>query len=218
MPKASQQLIEQNKAFRTVLGYGQVNETALHRSLENATTLISGGKIENKRHHFYEIPIPSDFTSGGRKRLREIAIALAYTPPVRSTRIKYRASRIDFRLVAARDLEHVASMFNKATKKDDYQGIPELPGSAIGQQARSKGTVQADFWRFLRFKSNSKLRTQKLFVVVTRNDFPWGESLCDSEEEYSLVVSLRDVENQRARLYSQIKAQLEARLPVRVKI
>jgi hypothetical protein len=218
MPKASQQLIEQNEAFRAVLGYGQVNETTLRRSSENATTLISDGKIENKHHHFYEIPIPLDFTSGGRKRLREIAIALAYTPPVRSTRIKYRASRIDFRLVTARDLEHVARMFNKATKKEDYQSIPELGGSAVGQQARSKGTVQADFWRFFQFTQKSKLRTQKLFIVVTRNDFPWGENLCDSEEKYSLVVGLRDVENQQSRLYSQIKAQLEARLPMRIKV
>jgi hypothetical protein len=73
-------------------------------------------KNREQAHHSYEIPIPSDFTSGGRKRLREIAIALAYTP-VRSTRIKYRASRIDFRLVTAHNLEHVARMFNKATKK-----------------------------------------------------------------------------------------------------
>lgn len=218
VPKASQQLIEHNKAFRAVLGYGQVDETALHRSLERAATLISDGRIENKRHHFYEIPIPTDFASGGKKRLREIAVALAYTPHVRSTRIKYRASRIDFRLVAARDLAHVTTMFNKATQKEDYKSIKELDGATIGQTVRSKGTVQADFWRFLQFSLNSKLRTQKLFVVVTRNDFPWGESLCDSEESYSLVVSLRDKENPKARLYSQIKAQLEARIPVRVRV
>ena len=218
MPKASQQLLERNKAFRAVLGYGQVDETALHRSLENAVTLISDGKIENKRHHFYEIPIPSEFASGGRRRLREIAIALAYTPPVRSTRVKYRASRRDYRLVTARDLQHVTAMFIKATAKDDYQSIPELKGCTVGQTARSKGTVQADFWRFLQFSAASKLRTQKLFVVVTRNDFPWGESLCNIEEEYSLVVSLRDKENQQARIYSQIKAQLEARIPVRVRV
>ncbi|MDX8406221.1 MAG: S8 family peptidase [Mariprofundus sp.] len=217
VPQPSQKLIDQDKAFRTSCGYGLVNETSLHRSLENAVTLISDGLIENKRHHFYEIPIPDEFTSRG-KRIREIAIALAYTPPVRSTRIKYRATRIDFRLVTAPDLVHVTTMFNKATDKDDYENISELKTATIGQQARSKGTVQADSWRFKQFNSNSKLRTQKLFVVVTRNDFPWGESLCDSEEEYALLVSLRDQENEEARLYSRIKAQLEARLPVRVKV
>lgn len=218
MPEPSQQLIDQDKSFRSVCGYGQVHDESLHRSLENAVTLIAGDPIGNKRHHFYEIPIPDEFVSGGKRRLREIAVALAYTPPVRSTRVKYRATRIDFRLVTAPDLEHVTTMFNKATEKDDYENIPELKTATIGQQARSKGTVQADFWRFRQFNAKSKLRNQKLFVVVTRNDFPWGENLCDTEEAYSLVVSLRDQENEEARLYSRVKMQLEARLPVRVKV
>jgi len=218
MPEASQKLIEQDKSFRRVCGYGQVNEESLHRSLENAVTLIAGGTTVNKRHHFYEIPIPDEFVSSGKRRLREIAVALAYTPPVRSTRVKYRATRIDFRLVTAPDLEHVTTMFNKATEKDDYENIPELKTATIGQQARSKGTVQADFWRFRQFNAKSKLRNQKLFVVVTRNDFSWGENLCDTEEAYSLVVSLRDQENEQARLYSRVKMHLEARLPVRVKV
>ena len=213
LPKPSQQLICDHKALRHVCGYGRVDETALHRSLENVVTLIAEGKIENKRHHFYEIPLPQDFTSGGRKRLREIAVALAYTPPIRSTRIKYRATRIDFRLVVARDLEHVSTMFNKATKKEDYKNIQELPGATIGWGARSKGTVQADFWRFKQFQRDSPLRRMKLFVVITRNDFPWGEDLCNSEEDYSLLVSLRDKENPRAQLYTQIKTQLTARVP-----
>lgn len=217
LPQASQQLVDQDKAFKQVCGYGQVEETALRRSLENAVTLITDGKIENKRHHFYEIPVPPEFTSGGKKRLREIAVALAYTPPVRSTRIKYRATRIDFRLVAARDLEHVTTMFNKATRKEDYQSIKELAGASIGQVARSKGTVQADFWRFIQFQKDSALRTKKLFVVVTRNDFPWGENLCDNEESYSLLVSLRDKDNLFSQLYTQIKVQLEARLPIRIR-
>lgn len=218
MPEPSQQLIDQNKLFRSVCGYGQVDEKSLRRSLENAVTLIAGGPIGNKRHHFYEIPIPDEFVSAGKRRLREIAVALAYTPPVRSTRVKYRATRIDFRLVAAPDLEHVTTMFNKTTEKDDYENIPELKTAIIGQQARSKGTVQADFWRFRQFNVKAKLRNQKLFVVVTRSDFPWGENLCSTEEKYSLVVSLRDQENEKARLYSRVKMQLEARLPVRVKI
>ena len=218
MPVASQNLIEQDKSFRGLCGYGQVNEESLHRSLENAVTLIASGSIGNKRHHFYEIPIPDEFVSGGKRRLREIAVALAYTPPVRTTRIKYRATRIDFRLVTSPDLEHVTTMFNKATEKDDYENIPELKTATIGQQARSKGTVQADFWRFRQFNARSKLRNQKLFVVVTRNDFDWGQNLCDTEETYSLMVSLRDQENQNARLYSQIKSRIETRMPVRVRV
>lgn len=211
------QLNKEINQYKYIGGYGQINEATLHRSLENAATLIANNLIENKQHHFYEIPVPDDFVSKG-KCLREIAVALAYTPPVRSTRIKYRATRIDFKLVYASDLEEVTTTFNKATSDDDYQNIDEVSNSMIGQTVRSKGTVQADVWQFKQFSKNSKLPSQKLFVVVTRNDFSWGENLCDSEEEYALVVSLRDTQSSEVRLYSQIKAQLKARLPVRVKL
>ena len=119
--------------------------------------------------------------------------------------------------MAARGLDHVTTMFNKATDKEDYQSIKELAGATIGQTSRSKGTVQADFWQFKQFTASSKLRTNKLFVVVTRNDFPWGENLCDSEESYSLLVSLRDKDNLISQLYTQIKTNLDARLPVRIR-
>ncbi len=217
VPEASRALSDENKEFKTVCGYGLVDVSALERSLENAATMISEGALENKRHHFYEIPVPVEFTSRG-KRLREISIALAYTPVVRSTRIKYRATRIDFRLVTARNLAHITTMFNKATDKDDYENIPELKTATVGQQARSKGTVQADTWQFKQFNTISKLRNEKLFVVVTRNDFPWGEALSANQEDYSLVVSLRDRGNEEARLFTQIQAQLRARARPRVRI
>ena len=217
MPPPCKDLIDQNKEFRRVCGYGKVDERALLRSLEFAVTLKAEGAIENKKHHFYEIPVPAEFTNGGKRRLREIAAALAYTPPVRSTRMKYRATRIDFRLVSGPDLDYVTKMFNKATQQDDYERIQEFKTGLIGQQARSKGTNQADFWQFLQFNANSKLRKQKLFIVVTRNDHPWGESLCNFEENYSLLVSMRDWENENARLYTQIKTQLEAKLRLRVR-
>jgi hypothetical protein len=217
MPPPCQDLIGQNKEFRRVCGYGKLDERALFRSLEIAVTLKAEGAIENKKHHFYEVPVPPEFLKGGKRRLREIAAALAYTPPVRSTRMKYRATRIDFSLVSGPDLDYVTKMFNKATPQDDYEKIPEFKTGLIGKQARSKGTNQADFWQFLQFNADHKLCNQKLFVVVTRNDYPWGESLCSYEEHYSLLVSMRDWENKNAQLYTQIKAQLEARLRLRAR-
>ena len=223
IPQASMELLPHHKdqkkisnEIRKICGYGEVVPASLFRSLENAVTLRSTGNIENKRHQFYEIPIPEDFVSNG-KRNREIAVALAYTPPVRSTRVKYRASRIDFKLVTAADLEHVTTMFNKATEKDDYDAIPEIDGATVGSKLRGKGTVQADTWRFTRVSNNSKLKNNKLFLVVTRNDFPWGEALCNQEESYSLVVCLRDRENEEARLYTQARNQIQARMRARAR-
>jgi hypothetical protein len=223
IPQASLELLPHHKdqkkisnEIRKICGYGEVVPASLFRSLENAVTLRSTGNIENKRHQFYEIPIPEDFVSNG-KRNREIAVALAYTPPVRSTRVKYRASRIDFKLVTAADLEHVTTMFNKATEKYDYDAIPEIDGATVGSKLRGKGTVQADTWRFTRVSNNSKLKNNKLFLVVTRNDFPWGEALCNQEESYSLVICLRDRENEDARLYTQARNQIQARMRARAR-
>lgn len=193
-----------------VCGYGRVDSTALRRSLENAVTLLTEARIENKRHHFDEIPIPPDFISSGR-RLRDVTIALAFTLPVRSTRIDYKACRVDFKLVSAGDLDHVVQMFNKATNRADYENISELNGASIGARLRGRGTVQAATWEFRQINSRSKLSNQKLFVVVTRNDFGWGEPITATEEDYALAVCLRDLQNAEARLYTQIQNLLQVR-------
>ena len=85
---------------RELTGYGLVGRSALYRSLEDCVTLWAEESIENRRHHFYEIPVPADFWEGGR-RVRELTVALAYRPSVRTTRIDYRASAISFKLVPA---------------------------------------------------------------------------------------------------------------------
>jgi hypothetical protein len=199
-----------------IVGYGCVDSLALRRSLENDVTLISEESIENKRHHFFELTIPEDFLKTGL-RTREITIALAHTPPIRSTRVAYKAIRLDYRLIFAPNLEHVVKMFDRATSKDDYKNIPEYPGASISQTLRSKGTVQAATWEFKQINNSSKLRKQKLFVVITRNDYTWGEALTSTTENYALAVCIRDTSNTEARLYTQIQNQLQMRQRTRVK-
>jgi hypothetical protein len=155
--------------------------------------------------------------SSGR-RPREIAVALAHTPFVRSTRIAYKATRLDFRLVAAEDLDHAAAVFNRATDRDEYERFGELPNASVGPQARDKGTVQTSTWRFTQFNNRSTLRNKRLFVVVIRNDYPWGESHSAAEEDYALVVCLRDRENEQARLYTEIRNRLQARTRGRARV
>jgi hypothetical protein len=216
IPHASSEIFDDQNSVRKVLGYGRVDARALFKSLENEVSLIADGLIENKRHHFYELLIPEDFVSSG-KRIREIVISLAHAPLVRSTRVTYKATRLDYRLIAASGLEHAVKMFNKATRKDEYKNIPELPGANVSWQLRSKGSVQSAVWQFKVLSNDHKLKTQKLFVVITRNDHTWGENITNTAEEYSLVVCLRDRENQQAKLYSQIQSRLQQRQRARAR-
>jgi hypothetical protein len=217
MPESSERLFSDNEILHRVCGYGKVDSKALFRSLENEVTLVATGQIPNKSHHFYEIPIPEDFVSRG-KRQREISIGMSYTPYVRSTRVSYKASRIDFKLVVATDIGHVTKMFNKATEKEEYDRIPELNNRNISSILRAKSTAQSATWSFTQFNSRSKLINSLLFLVVTRNDFPWGEPHSANEEPYAFAICFRDRTNQEARLYSQIQTMLQIREKARVRV
>ena len=216
VPDASVELFRDydKDVLRRVCGYGQISMHALYRSLENSVTLVATESIANKRHHFYEIPVTDDFVSSGR-RAREITVAMAHTPFVRSTRIAYKATRMDFRVVAAEDIAHATAAFNRAANRDEYERIPELPRASVGPQARDKGTVQVSTWRFKQFNNRSTLRNKRLFVVATRNDFPWGEPHSATEEAYALAVCLRDHENEEAQLYTELRNRLQARARAR---
>jgi hypothetical protein len=204
-----------DKAERLRLcGYGKVDEAALERSNEQEVTLIADDSIPDRHHHFYEIPLPESFLEG-RQRTREITVALAHTPAVRTTRVSYKSCDMEFRLVWAEDLARVTRMFNAATSREEYQRLSEANGARVGSRNRGAGTVQADLWTMRR--PAAQRHAQKLFVVVTRIDESWGRDLTLTEEPYALAVVLRDRENAEARLYTQLQARLRARVQARVR-
>ena len=76
----------------------------------------------------------------------------------------------------------------------------------VTQDDRSRGTLQSTTWSFNQFN-----KPRKLFLVVTRQDQPWAYDQVEEKENYALAVSITDRENEEARLYQQISAQLQAR-------
>lgn len=213
-PEACINLLRDHSALYQLCGYGQVQDAGLLSSTENDVTLFAETAIKDKHHHFYEIPIPEDFYGKG-KRDREITIALAFCPPVRTTRIDYKAVNISFKLVEAKDLEDVVTSFNNTTSSEEYKNIQELPGNrSLSDTDRSKGTVQACTWSM---KQISKQRKEKrLFIVATRNGPPWGTLLSAEEEAYSLVILLRDMHGKDVKLYTQIQNRIQAKVRQRV--
>ncbi len=189
-------------------GYGKVDEDFLFKSGEESVILFSSDKIQNNKNHFYEIPIPESFFDG-KKRKRQITVSLSYNSSARNTRISYRASRISFRFVKSTSLEEVTKMFNKATTADEYENIKEYSSNRnISSKLRSKGTNQSSTWQF----QQPKKSRDKFFVIVTRNDFPWGDKVGKEEEEYSLVISIQDKEAIEPKLYTQIKEKLDQKI------
>lgn len=213
-PDACDTLLADKVERLRLCGYGRVDESALIRSTEQGVTLISTESLPDRCHHFYEVPLPADFLAG-RMRTREITVALAHSPAVRTTRIGYKSCEMEFRLVWADDLAQVTRAFNAATSREDYQPIPEANGASIGARNRGAGTVQSDTWTVRRV--TPQRRSQRLFVIVTRIDEAWGRDLTLTEEPYALAVVLSDRENAEARLYTQIQTRLRARIRGRVR-
>lgn len=213
-PEAIEDLFGNKDDRLGACGYGQVVPDALLRSEDHEVTLIAEESIPDRSHHFYEVPTPDEFWEG-RRRSREIAVGLAYCPAVRTTRVAYKSSRIEFRLVDAAQLSQVARAFNAATSADQYERIPEVTGAHVGATKRGAGTVQADRWIFR--QPSAARRQKRLYLVVTRNDYPWAREITSTVEPYALAVVLRDRENADARLYTQVQARLAGRVRVRAR-
>ena len=206
---------DDESALRKLTGYGLADRSALYRSMENRVTLWAEESIENRRHHFYEVPVPDEFWSQGR-RAREMTIALAFRPPVRTTRIDYRAVAISFKFVSARSLDDVAQSFNAAIDRNVAPTIQErASGRRISETARSRGTIQASTWTFT--QPSRAMRDRSWFVVVTRNDPAWGANLSSKREPYALTVTLSDRYAEQPRLYTRIEARLRERIRVRAR-
>ena len=73
--------------------------------------------------------------------------------------------------------------------------------------------MQSSTWRIRQPKP-----TEKWFVVVTRQDKDWGESLSLELEDYALVVTVTDRENENAQLYTQISQRIEQQIRARARV
>ena len=189
-----------------IVGYGCINDSALEQSLDNVVSLVCEEQIGNDQCQFYAVPIPDELWQGGR-RTREVTVALAHSPIVRTTRLDYRMTKLKFSLVVASDMNEVAAAF----QRNRDQGMPERGTNRwLSGEARQAGTLQVSRWRFQQSPQG------KLYVVVTRQDAPWSV-IGDELEPYALCVSIADRTNVESRLYAHIQALLRARIDQRAR-
>ena len=190
-----------------LVGYGRVANDTVFRSTSNVVTLYADDQIENNRTQFFEIPLPSELWGRG-KRHRKIAIALAYSPEMRTTRLDYRQTKLTFKLIEAESLEAVADAFTKGRT----EGLPEYrQGGEISETVRKAGTLQASSWSFTLAPKAASLR---LFVVVTRQDSNWSTQQ-NTVEPYALSIVISDRENETVNLYERVSAMVQARAQTR---
>ena len=214
-PQASQDLLaptEKSAEIATLLrlvGHGEVDESALHRSSEHCVTLTDQSTIDKDQHRFYAVPIPDAFWQGGG--VRTITVAMAYTPAVRTTRLDYRATKLQFWFVMADDRDEVLQAFQRGRQK----GLPERNSNRwLSSTSRNPGTLQVSRWVFRRRPTK-----RQAFVVLGRQDANWNLN-GEEPEPYALCVRLdvRAVAETQVNLYTEVRNQLQSRSQVRVRI
>ncbi|MBZ0115888.1 MAG: S8 family peptidase, partial [Sandaracinaceae bacterium] len=209
IPAASEALLAKDDLVR-VVGYGTPNAQRCLGSSERAVTLVAEDRLGVNESHFFEIPLPEDFTKAPVRRTRRIRIALAHTPIVRPSRADYRASRFTFRVVRAESIEVVRKTFRRGSDEDNLGESGFWPSSSI----REAGTVQAATWTIR--QTDRRWTRKRPFLVVSRIVPDWGKNLLDSEP-YAVVAAIEDRSEAEVRLYSQLRARLRTRARVRVR-
>lgn len=190
-----------------LVGYGRVAKEAVLRSSAHVVTLYADDHIENNRTQFFEIPVPAELWGRG-KRHRQISVALAYSPEMRTTRLDYRHTKLTFKLIEAESLEVVANAFTKGRK----EGLQEFRhGGLISETVRKAGTLQASSWSF---KVAPTAESSRFFVVVTRQDTNWSMQK-GVAEPYALSIVISDRENETVNLYERVSVLLQARAQIR---
>lgn len=141
---------------------------------------------------------------------RELAITLAYSPVVRTTRIEYLATQITYRLAIGTSLDEVQKHFNQELKaKPKILKDAKNTNRDISSQLRNHGTVQSSRWTLRKCKPG-----EKWFVVVVRQDRDWNPSAAE-KEPYALVVTVTDRDNEEAQLFTQIQQRIAQQAVVR---
>jgi hypothetical protein len=209
VPGEAELLLEDaHEAKLALCGFGRVVPLHLFQSADQAVTMLAEDAIIADHHHFYELPTPEEFWQG-RRRSREISVALAYSPEVKTTRIAYRAVKLTFSVVQADSLEQVSGWYNSGCVADARRLAESAPDN-VNATARSKGTLQCATWVY------KQSTHRRLFVVVTRQDQPWN-SQPQLTEQYALAVTFRDLANPEADLYVQVRQRLRQREQARVR-
>lgn len=203
------------RQFLQLYGHGKIDDEWLFASGEEAVTLFAEDAITNNENHFYELPLPEEFISG-QKRLRRYTVALSHMPAVRPSRLDYLATRLFFRVKIAASIDEMATAFSDKESADKANEVPVgRVANKIGPQARNTSTLQSS--TFIFEGNPTKIKGNRLFLAVVRNDRPWaklGEDVLD-KEPYSIAVHFQDREAERADLYNQITARLQTRAKVR---
>lgn len=206
-------------------GYGRPSADRAEASEDHRAVLLAENEIDVDGVHLYRVPLPATFFEHGGSRM--LAVALAYDPPVRPSRLDYLASRMSVRAYRGVSLDAVADAYAQVdrTERDSPDGddVSSEPAALAGirrylvdlrpsDSRRAKGANQYAGVMFGQVLAEERGRDLMLVVSSTSRWATPGE-----RQRYALAVALeRDADH--SPLYAELRAELGLLAEVEVEI
>lgn len=200
-----------------MVGYGLVDSARVRASVGNDACLVGADTIEEDHWHVFAIPVPGRFLSG--RGLRSISVALAYDPPVRSSRKEYLGRTMWLEVLKGLTTAEVEAY------RAPHSGpgkARRLPQSKLLDMRPAKTDLA---WSTLQVRRKTWTRAPTLptvgtegtpvlhLVVGCHRRFPHGE---DGTQRYGVAVRFRHADAQ-VDLYQELRASVRAHAPVAIR-
>lgn len=191
-------------------GYGYVDDTDSPWSSPNSVRLVAEDKVLEDRMAVYRLVIPDEFLANAGRR--GLTVALAYDPPVRSSREEYLSRTMQLEILQGVDLQTIAAYKAKRERGAPATGVPP-------SQVDLRPPMQRVEWSTLQVRSKTWASSPRfrrapddglvvLYVLVKGvKRFDVGD---DGIQRFGLAVRLWH-QNQGVNIYQPV--QQAVRLP-----
>lgn len=197
------------KAQRYLSGFGRVDAERAEQSTDHRVVLLAEERLLPDQVHFYTVPVPNAFFRSGRKNL---AVALAFDPETRATRLTYLASRMSVFVYRGVSVDDVRTKFAASLGEPpatlDNRKVELSPSDTD----RLLGANQA---ACKRWTNGWKQDEHAELVIVVRNTNRWAAA--DEPQPYALAVVLEAAEDMLT-LYAELGQHFEALVEVEPEI
>lgn len=199
----------ENAEAASLLGHGAPALDRCLTSTDSRVVLLAESKLRPNGFHVYRLPSDTDFMTVSGKR--HITVGLSFDPPVRYRRYDYLAYQMEFAVVrglSEDEVFHLASSDNPGTLTElskrhiDTRPTVTQNGRCVNQLAR------------VTYSRRPAGKFQHDWYIVVRSLNRWMRDR--SPQPYALAAALEVEES--ARLYSQLRAEVEVRTRVRARV
>lgn len=222
---------EREAALRS-FGYGVPRPERIFDIRGPRSVIVIEGRIPIDHVHYFVVPFPREVFHAPTSTIVRVSVTLAYRAPVRRTNKRYRGVVLGWSMAKRGEtFDHFASRLEKKVEDDedvaDDLSLDHEAGDAtsdappdvdepiddwawtVGRHARSRGTVQKDW-----FEAPVAYFSDELVIAVTaRRGWMSERDARDLRQRFAIALSIEAV-GTAVPLHETIKARLQ--VPTRV--